>query len=631
MMPAIACLGLCFPLISFIFLISTSSILTRRQTAIIACLSVFISFSCFITLTVRYLMADMTAMNFLFFHWIPVPYINGNFAVQIDSLSLLMSLIITGVGFLIHVYSVGYMEHEEDYVRYFACLNFFIFSMLLLVLADNLLLLFVGWEGVGLASYLLIGYDYYRKKAADAATKAFVVNRIGDFGFLLGLLLTFLTFGTSDIAEISNKVTQYEVGAPILTAIALLYFVGACGKSAQLPLHVWLADAMEGPTPVSALIHAATMVTAGVYLVVRMDVLYVQAPIALQVIGVIGAATALFAALSATGQRELKRVLAYSTVSQLGFMFLACGAKSFYAAMFHLTMHAFIKALLFLSAGNVLHMLHGVSDMYQMGGLRRRFPKTHWLFLIGVLALSGIPPLAAFFSKDLILEQEHLAGFDILFDMGLVASFLTAFYMMRAYCLTFLGDSRLPSSVEGTSPIEAPHVMLIPVSILAILSIFGGFLGFAFSHTPILINFLSEIGITPLEIELSSHFHFSGAMALAVSGSILGILIAFILYTRFYAKYSETVKFLLKAFYIDELYEVLFVNPLRWLSKMASNILEPTLFRGSMFEATKATQSAAHILQYVQSGQVRSYVAWLAIGAAFLVIYIVSYSGIGVS
>lgn len=631
MMSLIACLALCTPLISFLFLISFSSFLSRMATTLIACLSVFISFSLFVTLTATYLQTDMTAMNFLFFQWIPIQSINANFALQVDSLSLLMTLIITGIGFLIHVYSAGYMEHEEDYVRYFACLNFFIFSMLLLVLADNLLLLFVGWEGVGLASYLLIGYDYYRKKAAEAATKAFVVNRIGDFGFLLGLLLTFLTFQTSDIATISQRVTEFEVGAPIITAIALLYFVGACGKSAQLPLHVWLADAMEGPTPVSALIHAATMVTAGVYLVVRMDVLYAQAPLALQVVGVVGAATALFAALSAAGQTELKRVLAYSTVSQLGFMFLACGAKAFYAAMFHLTMHAFIKALLFLSAGNVLHMLHGISDMNQMGGLRKRLPVTSWLFLIGVLALSGVPPLAAFFSKDLILEQEHLAGFDILFDMGLLASTLTAFYMMRAYCLTFTGKSNLPPTLERETPKEAPGIMIIPVSILAVLSIFGGFLGFAFSHTPLLIDFLSGIGIiTPVEIELSSHFHFSASMGLAVSGAIIGILTAIIYYTKFASKQVETFHVLYKAFYIDELYEILFVNPLRCLSKMASGFFELSFFRGSIIQPSKATISAAHALQAMQSGQIRSYVAWLAIGAAFLVIYIV-YAGTGVS
>ncbi len=314
----------------------------------IASLSILTSFVLFVGILSIYLQAGMKPMYFKYFEWIPINGLQASFSLHVDSLSLLMTLIITGIGFLIHVYSIGYMEHEKDYVRFFAFLNFFIFSMLILVLADNLLLLFVGWEGVGLASYLLIGYDYYRKSAADAATKAFVVNRVGDFGLLLGILLTFQTFGTTDMVTISEGVANYPIGSPLLTIIALLYFVGACGKSAQLPLHVWLADAMEGPTPVSALIHAATMVTAGVYLVVRMDTLFIQAPLALQVVGVIGAATALFAAICAVGQTELKRVLAYSTVSQLGLMFLACGAKAFYAAMFHLTMHAFVKALLFL-------------------------------------------------------------------------------------------------------------------------------------------------------------------------------------------------------------------------------------------------------------------------------------------
>lgn len=527
------------PLLSFLFMLLAAPFLRRTQTATLACFSVFISFGLFIFLLFSYLQGSMEPRELILYHWIPVAGIDADFSLHIDSLSLLMGLIITGIGFLIHVYSAGYMEHEKDFIRYFACLNFFIFSMLLLVLASNLLLLFVGWEGVGLASYLLIGYDYYRTKAAQAATKAFIVNRIGDLGFLIGILLTFKTFGTSNIAEISNKVSGFALGDPLITSIALLYFIGACGKSAQIPLHVWLADAMEGPTPVSALIHAATMVTAGVYLVVRMHLLFSLTPFALQVIGTIGALTALFAAIAACGQIDLKRVLAYSTISQLGFMFLACGAQAYYAAMFHLTMHAFMKALLFLSAGNVVHQLHGLTDMRQMGGLRKTFQTTHWLFLIGVLALSGIPPFAAFFSKDLILEEEHLAGFDLLFYIALAASILTAFYMMRAYCMTFTGKSRLPTE-SLTEPIhEAPPVMIFPCLILAALSVCGGLLGFAFSSLPPLINFLQEIGISPSERELSSRFHFSLDMGLAVGGAFASLFLAAFLYTRDYDKYPN--------------------------------------------------------------------------------------------
>ncbi|MGZ6330821.1 MAG: NADH-quinone oxidoreductase subunit L, partial [Parachlamydiaceae bacterium] len=351
------CLALFSPLISFLFQLATSQLLPRKASTLISCTSIALSFAIFIGILFQYLQNQMTPVTMALFEWIPIDKINANFSLHIDSLALLMSLIITGIGFLIHVYSVGYMEHENDYVRYFACLNLFIFAMLLLVLADNLALLFVGWEGVGLTSYLLIGYDYYRPKAAAAATKAFVVNRIGDLGFLLGLLFTFYLFGTSEISSISTQLSGYSIGDPLLTTTALLLFIGACGKSAQLPLHVWLADAMEGPTPVSALIHAATMVTAGVYLVVRMHVLFSMTPLVLLIIGIVGAATALFAALAAAGQIDLKRVLAYSTVSQLGFMFLACGVNAYYAAMFHLTTHAFMKALLFLCAGNVLHMM----------------------------------------------------------------------------------------------------------------------------------------------------------------------------------------------------------------------------------------------------------------------------------
>lgn len=630
MMPLIVCLALCVPLLSFIFQLCASSVLSRKQTEIIACSAILISCALFISLLVVYLQGGMQPMHFSFFQWIPIAGLQADFSLHIDSLSLLMALIITGIGFLIHVYSTGYMEHEKDYVRYFACLNFFIFSMLLLVLADNLLLLFVGWEGVGLASYLLIGYDYYRKSAADAATKAFVVNRVGDFGLLLGVLLTFQTFGTTNMVAVSEGVANYPIGSPLLTVIALLYFVGACGKSAQLPLHVWLADAMEGPTPVSALIHAATMVTAGIYLLVRMDALFIHTPLVLQIVGMVGAATALFAALAATAQTELKRVLAYSTVSQLGFMFIACGAQAFYAAMFHLTMHAFVKALLFLSAGNVLHMLHGTSDMMKMGGLRHRLPKTNWLFLIGALALSGIPPLAAFFSKDLILEQEHLAGFDFLFYIALAASTLTAFYMMRAYLLTFTGKSRLPPELESSTPTEVPYVMLIPVGILAFLSIVGGFLGFAFTRKPILVEFLSQIGISPSEIEMSSHFHFSEVMGLALAGGIIGIALSTFLYTQYYKKLGPTVQLLKNAFYIDNLYDFLIVRPLRALSRAISTFLEPKFFSESMHQVSRATLTTASLLQHVQSGQIRSYVAWMAIAAAFLLVYLLSLTGTGV-
>ena len=399
-------IGLFLPLTSFLFLMLVSNHISRLWTGIISNAAILIPFLCFAYTLFQYNHGSMEPIRETLFTWIPIAPISADFSVHIDPLSLLMTMIITGVGFLIHVYSNGYMEHDEDYVRYFACLNFFIFAMLLLVLASNLLLLFVGWEGVGLASYLLIGYYYHRPAAAQAATKAFVVNRIGDFGLLVGLLLTIYLFHTTDITTVLARANeQYPEGAPILVLLTLLYFVGAMGKSAQFPLHVWLPDAMEGPTPVSALIHAATMVTAGVYLVVRMHSMYLLAAPTMHFVGIIGGATALFASFCAMAQTDLKRVLAYSTVSQLGLMFLACGVAAFYAAIFHLMTHAFMKGLLFLAAGDVVHMMHGTTDMDKMGGLRKKFKVTHILFFIGVLSMSGIPPLAAFFSKDLILEK----------------------------------------------------------------------------------------------------------------------------------------------------------------------------------------------------------------------------------
>lgn len=617
-------LALFLPLAGFLFLTASSNFLTQRLTGFIACGTILISFLCFITLLVSYLQGGMVQEDFILYTWLPIKGITADFSLHLDSLSLLMTLIITGIGFLIHVFSNGYMDHEEDYVRYFAFLNFFIFSMLLLVLASNLLLLFVGWEGVGLASYLLIGFWYQKPAAAKAATKAFVINRIGDLGLLLGLILTFYLFGTSDFTEISQKVgAQFAVGAPIITLLTLLYFVGATGKSAQLPLYSWLPDAMEGPTPVSALIHAATMVTAGVYLVVRMHALFMLSPITMQVIGVVGGVTSLFAALCALAQTDLKRVLAYSTVSQLGLMFLACGAGAFYSAMFHLTTHAFIKALLFLSAGNVVHMLHGETEMAKMGGLSKILPKTNWLFLIGTLALSGIPPFAAFFSKDLILEQEYLAGYEVLFGIGLAASILTGFYLMRAYVLSFRGETHLTPSLLKTIH-EAPRIMIIPVALLGLLAIFGGMLGYTFGTTPLLEEYLHEVGITPIEHELHSGFIITRETWIAVGGAFLGVGLAALLYTRFSNRLGNPIALLRKSFYIDEIYQLLIVQPLKAISGFIATILEPKLFGGAIRGAVYSAQSSAQVLQHVQSGQIRSYLAWMVLGATLLIVYLVN-------
>lgn len=614
-------LGLFLPLAGFLGLTAFYQFTSRRWAGIIACSTILISFLTFLSLLFEFSITGSESEQFTLFSFVPLEGIRADFTLHLDALSLLMSLIITGVGFLIHVYSIGYMDHEEDFSRYFGFLNFFIFCMLLLVLAGHLLVLFVGWEGVGLASYLLIGFWYTRPEAAQAATKAFVMNRIGDLGYLLALILTFYLFGTGDIAEITQRVGQeFASGAPILTILTLLYFIGATGKSAQLPLYSWLPDAMEGPTPVSALIHAATMVTAGVYLIVRLHAVFILAPMTLQIIGVVGGVTSLFAALCALGQTDLKRVLAFSTVSQLGLMFLACGAGAFYSAMFHLTMHAFVKALLFLSAGNVVHMLHGTTEMAKMGGLAKIFPKTHWFFLVGVLALSGIPPLAAFFSKDLILEQEYLAGHEILFFIGLAASILTAVYMTRAYCLTFLGASNLDPE-ESKTVHEAPKVMLIPVAILTVLAIGGGLLGYTFGSAPLLENFLREIGVTPIEAELDSGFVLTSETWIAIVGAVLGVVLTYLCYTRYADRLGASLALFKNQFYVNEIYDWLFVKPLKAISRAIVNFFEPEVFEGLMTGATRLTQMVAQQLQRFQSGQIRSYIAWMVLGSVLLMIY----------
>ncbi|HZE19850.1 MAG TPA: NADH-quinone oxidoreductase subunit L, partial [Candidatus Angelobacter sp.] len=410
------------------------------------------------------------------FTWISVGDFHAEVRYLLDPLSALMMLVVTGVGFLIHVYSAGYMGHEKAYGRYFAYLNLFMFSMLTLVLADNFLLMFVGWEAVGLCSYLLIGFWYERPAAAEAGKKAFVVNRIGDWGFLLGIFLIFVTFGSVDFGTVFAQAPQrMAVGSAAATAIALLLFLGATGKSAQIPLYVWLPDAMEGPTPVSALIHAATMVTAGVYMIARCHVLYLLAPVAMHVVTIVAIATALLAATIALVQTDIKRVLAYSTVSQLGYMFVGAGVGAYTSGIFHLMTHAFFKALLFLGAGSVIHALSGEQDLSRMGGLKSHLPKTHFTFLIATLAIAGVFPFAGFFSKDEILYQAWLQNGPLLWMAGIVGAFLTAFYMFRLYFLTFHGASRLTDEAKHHLH-ESPNSMTVPLMILAVLSAIGGFI-----------------------------------------------------------------------------------------------------------------------------------------------------------
>ena len=412
----------------------------------------------------------------------------------LDPLSSVMILVVSGVGFLIHVYSIGYMAHDGGYYRFFGYLNLFVFFMLMLVLANNYVLLFVGWEGVGLCSYLLIGFYFHRKSASDAANKAFLVNRIGDAAFLLGMLLLFTTLGTMTFSEIGPALAEGGFEAEtatfgMLSMITLLFFIGAAGKSAQLPLYVWLPDAMEGPTPVSALIHAATMVTAGVYMVARSSAIYVLAPQTMAVVAVVGALTAIFAATIGLVQHDIKRVLAYSTVSQLGYMFLACGVGAFWVAIFHLYTHAFFKALLFLGSGSVIHAVGGEQDMRKMGALRDKIPTTFWTMFVGALAIAGIPGLAGFFSKDEILWKAWSVdggSFRVLWVLGFITAGFTAFYMFRLIYLTFYGDSRVEPEVAKHVH-ESPKTMTIPLIVLAVLSVFGGWVG-----TPIVFGPLHD-------------------------------------------------------------------------------------------------------------------------------------------
>jgi NADH-quinone oxidoreductase subunit L len=559
---------------------------------------------------------------------LPHPWINaGTLHVDIsfvlDHLSLFMLLIVTGVGFLIHVYSVGYMGHEEGYSRYFAYLNLFVFFMTVLVLAGNALLMFVGWEGVGLASYLLVGFWFQKPSAANAGKKAFVVNRVGDFGFLIGMFLLLANFGTLTFSDVAARLaTNPAWTGGILTAIALCLLVGATGKSAQLPLYVWLPDAMEGPTPVSALIHAATMVTAGVYMIARTHFIFDRSPFALSIVAIVGTATAFFAATIALVQHDIKRVLAYSTVSQLGYMFLGCGVAAYSTAIFHLMTHAFFKALLFLAAGSVIHGLGGEQDMRKMGGLRKHLPVTFWTMTIGVLAISGFPPLAAFFSKDAILYAAFLQGTGgkLLWFVGLVTALLTSFYMFRLWYLTFMGESRN----HDVHPHESPWFMLGPLVILAILSFTGGWIGIGRISAylaPSVGQHEEVAGSAQLEIVLT---------VLAVALAALGWFVADRLYRRqperpaqLAAAFPTGYKLLSHKYYVDEIYDAVFVRPLLAFSRFVLEwVVDVAILGGLAWLLGGLATLGGAILQRWQSGNLRSYAAWLALGAAALLLFV---------
>jgi len=561
--------------------------------------------------------------------WINIGALHIDFSFVLDQLSLVMLLVVTGVGFLIHVYSVGYMNDEAGYARYFSYLNLFLFFMTVLVLAGNALLMFVGWEGVGLASYLLIGFYFQKTSAADAGKKAFIVNRIGDFGFLIGMFLLLANFGTLTFAEIATKLGQ-DPGwnGGVVTVIALCLLLGAAGKSAQLPLYIWLPDAMEGPTPVSALIHAATMVTAGVYMIARTHVLFDHSPFALGVVAIVGAATALFAATIGLVQNDIKRVLAYSTISQLGYMFLGCGVAAYSAAIFHLVTHAFFKALLFLAAGSVIHAIGGEQDLRKMGGLWKKLPVTFAVTTVGVLAISGFWPFAGFFSKDAILYAAftHGAGGKALWFVGLVTALLTSFYMFRLWYLAFLGKPR----GEAAHHHSTPWSMLVPLVILALLSICGGWISGVWMGVGHFGDFLApsvgaqsvEAGNGSLELILS---------ILAVVVALLGWFIADLFYRQKPTRPAELAaalpggyKLLANKYYVDEFYRATIVKPLLAISTYFLGwVVDTGLLGGTAWLLGGIATFAGALLQRWQSGNLRSYAAWLAAGAAAVLLFVV--------
>ncbi|MGB9265501.1 MAG: NADH-quinone oxidoreductase subunit L [Terriglobales bacterium] len=585
-------------------------------------------------------------------HWIRSGSFQVDFSFYLDQLSLVMLLVVTGVGFLIHIYSVGYMWDDDGYYRFMSYLNLFMFFMLTLVLAKNYLVMFIGWEGVGLASYLLIGFWFTKDSAAAAGKKAFIVNRIGDFGFLIALFLIINHFHSLDFPTVFQAVaplTSETAGAGFLTAIGLLLMVGAAGKSAQIPLYVWLPDAMEGPTPVSALIHAATMVTAGVYMVARSHVIFERAPMALTVVAIIGTLTALFAATIGIAQTDIKKVLAYSTVSQLGYMFMACGVGAFSAGIFHLMTHAFFKGLLFLAAGSVIHGVGGEQDMRKMGGLRQYMPVTFATMGIATLAIAGIPPFAGFWSKDEILWQAFGTSW-VYWLIGVITAFITSFYMFRLMYMTFGGEYRGGAPDQGHSPHghddhghdnhghghgdphESPWVMLGPLVILAVLSVFGGFVGYGnrFEHflAPVFQQGANVIAQETSDAGKSTEYLL---MVISISVAGLGWLLAWLLYSRrpqLPARIAASLGGLYQAvvhkYYVDEIYAAVFVKPLiEGSTTILWHGVDQDVIDATVNNSATAAREVSDAARHMQSGNLRSYAGWVAAGGAVVIAYMV--------
>src|SRR3954447_15462481 len=604
-----------FPLLGFFLNGMLGKRLSKTAVSLIAIVAVGASF--LYALSAIYQLYPLTTAHAEHdFTWIQSGFLQVGFDLVLDRLTAVMLMVVTGVGLLIHIYAIGYMSHEGGYYRFFAYFNLFMFFMLILVLASNLLLMFVGWEGVGLCSYLLVGFYFTEDYASNAANKAFIVNRIGDFGFLLGILLTAITFKTLDFGKVAATVASMPVEATVgtLTAITLLLFVGATGKSAQLPLYVWLPDAMAGPTPVSALIHAATMVTAGVYMIARLSFLYNHAPLAMGVVAVIGLLTAVFAATIGMVQNDIKKVFAYSTVSQLGYMFLGVGLGAYSAGIFHLMTHAFFKALLFLGAGSVIHGLSGEQDIRHMGGLRKAMPITFLTLGAASLAISGFPGTSGFFSKDAILSAayEHAPW---MFWIGALTAGMTAFYVFRAYFLVFFGSYRGHHHAH-----ESPLVMTVPLMILAALSFAGGFINIPGWLSP--------------GFPLSEHEN-TTAMVISATCGIVGIVLAFFLYVVRPAM-AEHLKvaagplytLLSNKYYVDEIYSAAVVKPIKGISRVVLwRGVDEAMIDSSMVNGlARVVNGWGSLLRQLQSGSIRNYATWILAGS-LLVIFALGWAG----
>ena len=617
--------------------------LGKRFVSVVACGAAGLVTIAAYTRVIPFLSGDGAPILETYGSWISVGDLSLDFSFRLDPLSTLMLAFVTFVAFLIHIYATGYMHHEATdggYARFFAYLNLFLFAMLLLVLAESFVLMFVGWEGVGLCSYLLVGYYFWEGYAAEAGRKAFVVNRIGDYGFLLGMFAIFTTFGSLNYTEVFSKAAADPAKfAPGLAIICFCLFVGAMGKSAQVPLYVWLPDAMAGPTPVSALIHAATMVTAGVYMVARCNVLFRLAPEVMLFVAAIGCFTAIFSGIIAVAQNDLKKVLAYSTISQLGYMFLACGVGAFTIGMFHVMTHAFFKACLFLGAGSVMHAMSGDLDVRHMGGLKAKLPITHATFLIAALAICGIPPLAGFFSKDAILSAsfEHGGYGRVFWAVALFTAGLTAFYMFRVVSLTFYGRFRGTHEQEHHVH-ESPTSMTLPLIVLAFLSIVGGWVGLP----AVIAENGNRIGrfLSPILVPIAGHDAVHEAlphatewllMAVSVAVAAAGILLAWKWYAkeegrvpaRIAAAWPGLYSLVADKFRIDELYDFLFVRPFEWIARFLWKVVDVLIIDGVLNAGAFLIELTGDFLRFLQTGNVRNYALSFLIGLVALLLLVV--------